>query len=113
MKNTIYFLHIPKTSGRSILDTLDDAMCEVEENYKLIPESSLNIDITCKEKFDTLLRNYQKDVNKNFIRGHYAASPYLYIENISGYSVVRDPIERLISCFNFKRIKSRMVSAFT
>jgi len=103
MKNIIYFLHIPKTSGRSILDTIDDAMCEIDKNYKLISEDSLNLDIGCEKKFHTSLLNYKKDVNKNFIRGHYATSPYLYIENITGYSIVREPIERLISCFNFKR----------
>lgn len=113
MKNIIYFIHIPKTSGCSISHTLYDAMCEVDENLKLKPVDSFNIDIKCKKKFDTLLRNYQKDVSENYIRGHYAASPYLYMENISGYSIIRDPIERLISCFDFKRTKSRMVSRLT
>jgi hypothetical protein len=46
------------------------------------------------------LESFLHQANKlDFIGGHYAAMPYVYNEDIKGFSIIREPIERMISCF--------------
>ena len=46
------------------------------------------------------LESFLHQANKlDFIGDHFASMPYVYNEDIKGFSIIREPIERIISCF--------------
>jgi hypothetical protein len=91
----IYFCHIPRTSGSAIISSIAEKFSDILKigNY----ETGMQIHDDQKK-----LRSYLNEAKKfDYIGDHFAATPYSYIENIDGFSLVRNPIERLISCFNY------------
>jgi hypothetical protein len=91
----IYFLHIPRTSGSAVISSIAESFSDILRigNY----ETGMQIHNDQKK-----LCSYLSEAKKfDYIGDHFATMPYLYTENIDGFSLVRNPIERLISCFNF------------
>jgi hypothetical protein len=88
-RESFYFLHIPKTSGISVLSELKGVFAG-EQNF-----------------MNTMHYVNESDMlNSKLISGHFAMYPFfLYKKNnkkINGLTIVRDPIDRAISYFNFR-----------
>jgi len=88
-RESFYFLHIPKTSGISVLSELKSVFAD-EQNF-----------------MNTMHYVNENDMlNSKLISGHFAMHPFfLYKKNnkkINGLTIVRDPIDRAISYFNFR-----------
>jgi len=92
-QSLIYFLHIPKTSGASLIYELDKKLQKPFRN-----KQNFHNPLESKHTFEHFLKNV---TNAEIFAGHYAATPYLYQENIAGFSIVREPLQRLVSCFEF------------
>jgi len=91
----IYFCHIPRTSGSAIISSIAKSFSDILK----IGDYETGMQIHNDQK---KLRSYLSEVKKfDCIGDHFAAMPYSYIENIDGFSLIRNPIERLISCFNY------------
>ena len=91
----IYFCHIPRTSGSAITSSIAKSFGQTltsgcyETGMKIHDdEKKLRLYLTEHKKYD-------------YISDHFAALPYRYIENIDAFSIVRDPMERIKSCFNY------------
>ena len=88
-KESFYFLHIAKTSGISFQSELKKAFAD-EQNFV---NSLQYID-----EYDML--------NSKLISGHFAMHPFLLYKNnnkkLNGLTIIRNPIDRAISCFAFR-----------
>jgi len=80
MIKQLYFLHIPKTGGMSVL-------AKIKMNSTIVP--FVGFGDSTKEQFKS----------SNFIVGHFGKTPITENPNISVACIVRDPIERSISNF--------------
>ena len=86
--NQLYFLHIPKTAGSFI-------------NYSISEElNKHNILNYSHEVLSNFPHNIDFD-NTSFLGGHFAASPLAFNPNFYVACILRDPLERSISYFNF------------
>jgi len=91
----IYFCHIPRTSGSAIVSSIGKSFGKILTNGCY--ETGIKIHDDEKK-----LRLYLSEAkNFDYIADHFAAMPYEYVEKIDAFSIIRDPIERFISCFNY------------
>jgi hypothetical protein len=84
-KNRLYFLHIPKTAGKSVSSELKS---ELEKN---------NISTYISTRYP----NEYPISNETYISGHFGTYPLEKIPGISVSCLVRNPIEARVSYFNF------------
>jgi hypothetical protein len=91
----IYFCHIPKTSGSSIVSTIYENLFNI---LKIADHRVAPLNTSEKELKNFLFNCKEYDI----ISGHYAATPYDYCPDLTTFSVIREPIERIISCFRFQ-----------
>jgi hypothetical protein len=91
----IYFCHIPKTSGSSVEAALDHYQNDIKYVRNLTSAEQMG-----EEVFDRFLN---KRKNDDFIRGHFGTTPIEKFPGIKSFSIVRNPIDRLISSFSFSQ----------
>ena len=88
-KQSLYFLHITKTSGISLQSELKEVF-RGENNFVN------NIQYV----------NHEDMLNSKLISGHFAMHPFLLYKNnnkkLNGVTIIRNPIDRAISYFVFK-----------
>jgi hypothetical protein len=88
-KQSLYFLHITKTSGISL-------QSELKEVFKGEKTFVNNIQYV----------NHEDMLNSKLISGHFAMHPFLLYKNnnkkLNGVTIIRNPIDRAISYFVFK-----------
>ena len=100
----IYFCHIPRTSGTSISNGVYAAF---HKDLRILSKPDI-------EQFDPYYtkgvdkadyQSFLKDcyLNVDFLYGHHFSSPYIehYSKNLETFSIVRNPLERLISEFYY------------
>jgi len=100
----IYFCHIPRTSGTSVSHAVYAAfhkelrILRKPDIEQFDPWFSRGIDKTDYQSF--LKKCY---LNTDFFYGHHYSSPYIepYSENLETFSIVRNPLERMISEFYY------------
>lgn len=100
-----YFCHIPKTSGSSIEAAIYDDYSTIVK----IATSSKTPELQNEKQLKSFLSNCNQ---YDFIKGHFGTLPYFYIKDIKSYSIVREPVDRLISCFRFSQSPMRWRSSF-
>lgn len=83
---SIYFLHIPRTSGVYVNHNVLPYL--ISKNIEHFVSNRSHIDI-------------QKIQNSQFVSGHFGRMPIEYMDNPTVYSIVRNPIERYISYFKY------------
>jgi hypothetical protein len=91
----IYFCHIPKTSGSSISAAVSD-----HTDHLVYFGDMSEAEAMGEDAFISFLR---KRNNDDFIKGHFATTPIEIFPGIKSYSIIRDPIERLLSCFRYSQ----------
>lgn len=91
----IYFCHIPKTSGSSVEAALDD----YKDDIKYISNMTSAEQMSENAFYDFL----NKRKNDDFIRGHFGTTPIEIFPGIKSYSIIRNPIDRLLSSFRFSQ----------
>ncbi|MGI0027629.1 MAG: sulfotransferase family 2 domain-containing protein [Nitrosopumilaceae archaeon] len=86
--NTLYFLHIPKTAGTTIISIIDNYF----NSDSILPE----------EVWNHLLKNFPSDFTKyRLIRGHFGYGIHRLFPTKPIYmTMLRDPIERTISSYH-------------
>lgn len=89
---SVYFHHIPKTAGAFTFKSLADGGLIDELNKK---------GLTFYEDTFHIINLLEEDkiVNSNFINGHFAADPYYINPNTVGFTVIRNPVARIVSHF--------------
>jgi hypothetical protein len=100
-----YFCHIPKTSGSSI----EAAVVDEYFNTIKIAQSHKVPDLENEQAVRNFLSNSD---SYHFIKGHFGTLPVSYINNVKTYSIVREPFDRLISCFRFSQSPMRWRGSF-
>lgn len=91
----IYYCHIPKTSGASIEAVLDKHMSTVRYAYSQHPVEQMG-EAYCKDFLDRF-KHY------DLVRGHFAATPLEMFPGVKTYSIVRNPLDRVLSVFKFSQ----------
>jgi hypothetical protein len=86
--NQLYFLHIPKTAGSFI-------------NYSISKELNKNNILNYSHQVDSNFPHSIDFDNISFLGAHFAASPLVFNPNFYVACILRDPLERSISYFNF------------
>ncbi len=83
----LYFLHIPKTAGQFITEAIKDALDKSGiENYFI---------------YNGAFASQERLKNSIYIGSHFGTYPMDIIEGIDTVTILRDPVERAISQFNF------------
>ena len=100
----IYFCHIPRTSGTSISNAVYAAFYKELSIYRK-PDVE-HYDPFINKKLDKAdYEFFVKDcyLNIDFFYGHHFSSPHIepYSENLETFSIIRNPLERLISEFYY------------
>ena len=83
--NKLYFLHIPKTAGMTLSKSISHELKSngISHYVNNIPP-------------------HNKDFNDNiFLSGHFGTYPIEYCSNFEVATVLRDPVERALSNFNY------------
>lgn len=85
---SLYFLHIPKTSGMKMQYQLLDAANN--------PNSINQPNVYCPGDFEFI---FDTDIGKthNIISGHFARNPIETLPNVTTFTMVRDPVHQYIS----------------
>jgi hypothetical protein len=91
----IYFCHIPKTSGSSV-----EAALDMYKGYITHLDNISGIEQMGQDAFFHFLKKRSED---DFIKGHFATSPLEVFPGIKSYSIIRNPIDRLMSSFRFSQ----------
>jgi hypothetical protein len=85
MNSKLYFLHIPKTGGQTLIQTL----------FPILDRNNIKY-------YKNTIPPHTEDLNNNvFLSGHFGTYP---LEHLSGFDVAcifRDPVERSLSNFNY------------
>lgn len=119
----IYFLHIPRTSGKQILEITDKSLNSLKSSLKnkyecrvvqaddpeQIPgqHKELFLSFTKKDELELFFNNLSKRNSILFLQGHFACTPFLYFDNLKTFSIIRSPLERVVSEYfyiNYKYI---------
>jgi hypothetical protein len=88
---SIYHLHIPKTGGIYIVNNLRMSGFFDIENLSIYQGTE-------KANFDYL--DYETIKLSNYIHGHFGIEPFNVINDLSSYTTLRNPINRVISHFS-------------
>ena len=85
----LYFLHIPKTSGFSMAR-------EIERIYaqEIVNLGGTFFDIRTTNSWTPL-------IPKKVISGHYALNPFQFLKFDYSFSIIREPVSRMISLFAY------------
>lgn len=83
----LYFLHIPKTAGQFITEAIRDGLEKNGIDNYFIYNGAFASDLRLKESI--------------YIGSHFGTYPLDLINDIDTVTVLRDPVERAISQFNF------------
>ena len=85
---SLYFLHIPKTSGAKMQHQLLDAANN--------PNSINQPNVYCPGDFEFI---FDADIAKthNIISGHFARNPIETLPNVTTFTMVRDPVHQYLS----------------
>ncbi len=83
---SIYHLHIPRTSGIYISQNIVPFL--ISNKIEHFASNRSHIDV---EKIKT----------SKFVSGHFGLMPLDYMQNPEVFAIVRDPVERFISYFNY------------
>ena len=83
----LYFLHIPKTAGQFITESIRESLEKAGiENYFIYNGSFVS---------------QERLKNSIYIGSHFGTYPMDIIDSIDTFTILRDPVERAISQFNF------------
>jgi len=91
----IYFCHIPRTSGSAIRSSIGKSF------GKILNSGCYRTGMQIHDDEKKLRLYLSKAKNFDYIADHFAALPYEYVEKIDAFSIIRNPIERFLSCFNY------------
>ena len=91
----IYYCHIPKTSGSSIEAAVDNHMSRMRYAYSQHAPEQMG-----EEYCKNFLNTFQ---NFDLVRGHFASTPLEMFPGIKIYSIVRNPLDRVLSAFRFSQ----------
>lgn len=100
----IYFCHIPRTSGTSISNGVYAAF---HKELRILRKPDIEqFDPYYTKGIDKIdYQSFLKDcyLNVDFFYGHHFSTPYIepYSENLETFSIIRNPLERLISEFYY------------
>ena len=83
----LYHNHIPRTAGTFIQAPLSGLLTSRGVKYSIVYQA------------DTI--DNQQIKNSEYIFGHIGRYPELIVNNIMTYGVIRNPVDRFISTFNF------------
>lgn len=100
----IYFLHIPKTSGTSLQKSIFKACEDFYPQSAVLGEFSRIFHFKNENELELFFKttiNQIKNSTLPYIQGHYGCTPYSYIKDIKAFSLIRDPLERVISDFSY------------
>lgn len=100
----IYFCHIPKTSGSSI----EACMRQYENKIKFHQNKTSFSELSESQFRDHLMKRKDDHV----LIGHFAATPFEMFPDVKGYSIVRNPIERLLSTFRYSQTANNWKQPF-
>jgi hypothetical protein len=93
----LYFLHIPKTSG-SFIEAI------IKSHKKEWPSSFVfGHHLPNPNQKNKLIEFFNSDKLKScqFIKGHFATTPYQFVNNIQAFSLIREPLDRAMSFFKY------------
>lgn len=109
----IYFLHIPRTSGKQILEITEKSLnslksslkdkyeCRVvqcsDPEYIFGQNNELFLSFTKKNELELFFNSLSKRNSILFLQGHFACTPFLYFDNLKTFSIIRSPLERVVS----------------
>lgn len=85
MNKKLYFLHIPKTGGQTLI-------------HNIMPV----LDFYNIKYYKNTLPPHTEDLNNNvFLSGHFGTYPLEYLNGFDVACIFRDPVERSLSNFNY------------
>ncbi len=101
MTKRLFFLHIHKTAGTSVSRAIesalpDDSTCPINFEYEYFAQKSFKNEHIENNYWQNKLSNYK------FFRGHFGLEiRNRYFPDALVLTFLRDPVERLISCYVF------------
>ena len=85
MNKKLYFLHIPKTGGQTLIQTIVPILDDNGIKY-----------------YKNTLPPHTEDLNNNaFLSGHFGTYPIDFLSGFDVACIFRDPVERSLSNFNY------------